>query len=184
VEIEAVFVVAAAALLFLTLITAATTDVMSRKVYNWLTYPAIALGLALGYGAGGLGESVWAPGLVSHLTGLAVGFGLLFVVWWSRAVGGGEVKLAAAVGAIGGFPFVIPALFWSSLVGAVMALWTLLWRGQLLDGLRRAVRYAFSIRGELPDREDPAAVTIPYGVAIAFGTMLAWFLTVLSPGAA
>lgn len=174
-HVQALFRVVAAVLLFATLTTAATTDVLHRKVYNWLTYPAIALGLALGYGAGGLGEGLWGPGLISHLAGFALGFGLLFAVWWSRAVGGGEVKLAGAVGAIVGFPLIVPALFWSSLVGAIMGVWVLVWRGKLLSGLRSSIRYALSFRDELPV-DDPAAVKLPYGVAIAFGTILAWFL--------
>lgn len=175
--IAELFSVIAAGLLFLTLIVAATTDVLSRKVYNWITWPAISLGLALGYGIGGVGSSPWeGHSLVSHLTGLLLGFGVMFVVWWSRAVGGGEVKLAGAVGALAGFPFIVPALFWSSVVGAIMAIWALVWRGQLLRGLRGAVRYATSIKGELPPKDDPAAVTIPYGVAMAFGTLLAWSL--------
>lgn len=176
--IAGIFSIAAAVLLFVTLTVAATTDVISRKVYNWLTWPAIALGLALGYGIGGIGSSPWeAHSFVSHLAGLGLGFGLMFVAWWSRAVGGGEVKLAGAVGALGGFPFMIPALFWSSLVGAIIALWVLVWRGQLMRGLRNAVRYGLSVRGELPPPEDPAAVRIPYAVAMAFGTLLAWSLT-------
>lgn len=175
--IAELFSVVAAALLFLTLSVAATTDVLNRKVYNWLTWPAIALGLALGYGIGGLGTSAWDPhSLVSHLAGLGLGFGLMMVAWWSRAVGGGEVKLAGAVGALGGFPFMIPALFWSSVVGAIIALWVLVWRGQLMHGLRNALRYAVSLKAELPPQGDPAAVKIPYAVAMAFGTLLAWTL--------
>lgn len=176
-SVELVFSLIALALLFLTLVVAAATDVRERKVYNWLTWPAIALGLALGYGQGGVGASPFeGHSLLSHLAGLSLGFGLMMVVWWGRAVGGGEVKLAGAVGALAGFPFIIPALFWSSVVGALMGIWTLVWRGQLGRGLRSAMRYGLSFRSELPPREDPAAVTIPYAVAMAFGTLLAWGL--------
>lgn len=174
-HVEQVFQVVAAGLLFVTLIASATTDLLRRKIYNVVTYPAIGLGLALGFGIGGVGT--WhGHSLLSHLTGFLLGFVLLFVVYWSRAVGGGEVKLAAAIGAVYGFPFIVTALFWSSLVGAIMAIWALLWRGQLGEGLRRSVRYAVSLKGELPEKDDPAAVSIPYGVALAFGTTLAFFL--------
>jgi prepilin peptidase CpaA len=183
VDIHQVWDLCAVILLFVTLTVAAYTDLLHRKVYNWLTYPAIAMGLAFGFGIGGIGSSPWGHSLLSHITGAALGFGLLFVVYWSRAVGGGEVKLAAAVGAIYGFPFVLPALFWSSLVGALMALWTLVWRGQLMKGLRGAARYAISIKADL-DPEDPAAVKIPYGVAMAFGTLVAFFLPIVMGGPA
>ena len=174
--VEELFRLVSVVVLFATLTASATTDVLHHKIYNVVTYPAIVLGLALGFGQGGLGATVWAPGLSSHALGFGLGFGLLFVVWWSRAVGGGEVKLAAAIGALGGFPFVVHALFWSSLVGAIMAIWVLLSRGRLAAGLRRAIRYGLSFRAEIPDPEDPASAKIPYGVAMAFGTMFTWFL--------
>ena len=160
----------------LTLVVSATTDVLKRKIYNVVTYPAIGLGLALGFGIGGVGTSAWGHSLLGHLTGFGLGFALLFFVYWSRAVGGGEVKLAAAIGALYGFPFIVTALFWSSLIGALMAIWVLIWRARLVEGLWRSVRYATTLRGDLPDRDDPAAIAIPYGVALAFGTTLAWFL--------
>ncbi|MEZ6188927.1 MAG: A24 family peptidase [Planctomycetota bacterium] len=175
-QLAEVFQAVASGLLFLVLAVSATTDLLRRKIYNVVTYPAICLGLALGFGAGGLGDSLWGHTLLGHLAGFLLGFMLLFVAYWSRAVGGGEVKLAAAIGAVYGFPFIIPALFWSSLAGFVMAIWVLIWRAKLLTGLKRSVRYAVSLKGELPEPDDPAAIKLPYGVAMAFGTFFAWFL--------
>lgn len=181
--IEAAFHIAAVVLLFATLIVAATTDLLHRKVYNWLTFPAIIFGLTLAYAAGGLGSfqlsAVGGQGLLDHLAGLGLGFGVFFLVYWGNGVGGGDVKLVAAVGAVMGFQFIIGAMFWSGLVGAIMAVWVLIWRGKLSKGMRRSLRYAMSLRREEPKEDDLAAVRVPYGVAIAFGTMVAWFLTEL-----
>lgn len=176
---EKAFQLAAVVLLFGTLTVAATTDVLRRKIYNWLTVPAIAFGLALSFGAGGLDGSAHSFGFWNHLLGSVVGLLIFFVAYWVGGMGGGEVKLMAAVGAIMGFPFIVGATVWSGLVGAAMAMWVLVWRGQLLGGLRRSARYALSLRPAQLPAEDPLKVKIPYGVAIAFGTLWAWFLTVL-----
>lgn len=185
-SVTATFDIARVVLLFALLAIAATTDTLSRRVSNWLTYPAMALGLALGFGMNGVGLDLplGAHHLISHLLGLLLGAGIFLVAWWAGGVKGGEVKLAAAVGALGGLPFTVGAMFWSSLVGALMGLWVLILGGELLEGLRRSVRYALMLKPEepAPPKDDPARRSVPYAVAMAFGTMFAFFLTQL-PGA-
>lgn len=177
-EIEAIFELIGFICLFVVLITAAVTDLLHRKVYNWLTVPAMALGLALGYGAGGY------LGFVDHLQGMLFGFGvfwLMHLVTGGKAIGLGDVKLMAGIGALGGLKLTVIAMFWGSLVGAVMAIWLLLWRGALLRGLRRSVIYAVSLkRQEEAEEDDPVKARIPYGVALSFGSMLAFFLVRLN----
>lgn len=177
--VEAAFDLLRVVVLFATVAVAATTDTLSRRVSNYLTYPAMALGLALGFGMGGLGlDASWTQHhLMSHVLGLGIGAGIFLVAWWADGVKGGEVKLAGAVGALGGAQFTIAAMFWSSLVGAIMALWILLLRGQLLEGLRRSVRYAVMLKTEDAPKDDPARMPVPYAVAIAFGTL--WTFLVL-----
>lgn len=58
----------------------------------------------------------------SMLAGLAVGLvcsGFFFVL---GGLGGGDVKLIAALGAVLGHPAIWPALFWIALAGAVLSL--------------------------------------------------------------
>lgn len=176
--VEAAFDLVRVVLLFATVAVAATTDTLSRRVPNVVTFPAMALGLALGFGMGGLGwDASWTQHhLMSHALGLLIGAGIFFVAWWAEGVKGGEVKLAGAVGALGGAQFTIAAMFWSSLVGAIMAVWVLVMRGQLIDGMRRSVRYAVMLKAEPAPKDDPARVSIPYAVAIAFGTLWTFFL--------
>jgi Flp pilus assembly protein protease CpaA len=171
---HAIFAVAIQALLFIVLLTAATTDLLYRKVFNWTTYPAIAFGLTLGFCQGDL------HGLWIHLAGLAVGGGVFGLAALSGGVGPGDWKLAAAIGAIKGFPFIIYGIFYSSLVGAAIALGYLAYRGQLLMGLGRSARRAIGLSvAPLEKDQDPTQKQLPYGVAIAFGTMLAWALVEL-----
>lgn len=236
-QIEEIFRLANLVVLFLTLIVASYTDVTQRKVYNWTTYPAAALGLALGYLAAGAGQapSLAGPGvgLLDRLAGLGLGFGILFAfnrAHDARAVGVGDVKLMGAIGALVGGYLTLWALFWGSLVGAVIAVWVLLGQGKLMRGVGRslmaAIRLGRSSTPQTPNApptpntppapntlaspsqpassgekaaegEDDAPVAghseqseggqseaetppeqqrIPYGVALAFGTMVAWFL--------
>jgi prepilin peptidase CpaA len=177
-SVEAVFDLVRVVMLFATLAVAATTDTMSRRIPNWLTYSAIALGLALGFGMGGLGhDTSWTHHhFLSHALGLLIGAGIFLVAWWADGVKGGEVKLAGAVGALTGAQFTIAAMFWSTLVGAIMAMWVLVMRGRLLEGLRRSVRYAVMLKREPAPEDSAARISIPYAVAIAFGTIWTFFV--------
>ena len=163
-------------LLFAVLIVAAYTDLLHRKVYNWLTLPACILGVGLHWTLAEVG----GPGLTASLAGLGIGFGVFLVAYVLGGVGGGDVKLMGAIGAIGGAPFIVSAIFWSALVGAGIACWKLAWQGKLLAGVRSSVRYGVGIGTKSSSSEDEeiARTTVPYGVAIAFGTVWAWVLEI------
>jgi Flp pilus assembly protein protease CpaA len=84
--------------LLLIVLTAAVSDIRSRSIPNWLTLGGIVAGLAL---------NTYATGL-EGLKFSAIGFGvaaLIFLpLFMIRFLGGGDVKLMAAVGACAGFP--------------------------------------------------------------------------------
>lgn len=170
--------------LFALLTTAAATDVAKRKIYNWTTFPAIGLGLALGYLASGLGAfptlNTVGFGFLDRLGGFLLGFGIFAVFSVARAVGPGDVKLMAAVGALTGVRFTVWAMFWGALIGALLAVWVLLMRGQLMRGLGRSLLRALRVGRDDPqaasEEDAPEKARIPYGVALSFGTILAWFL--------
>jgi prepilin peptidase CpaA len=194
VDPEAVFRIANVVVLFAALIAAAFTDLTQRKVFNWTTYPATILGLALGYLGDGLGNlpSLSEPGsgLVDRGVGWAVGFGVFFLfnrAHDARAVGVGDVKLMGAIGALVGTSLTIWAMFWGSLIGAVIAVWILISKGELMRGVGRSFMAAIRLgrepssdSSESSDEPPPEQRRIPYGVALSFGTLVAWFLH--SPG--
>ena len=64
--------------LFLLLIVSAYTDITRNKVYNWCTFPAIGLGMALAYLGGGLSEA-HGYNLSSSLLGIATGGGIILL---------------------------------------------------------------------------------------------------------
>jgi prepilin peptidase CpaA len=171
--------------LFALLIVCAYTDITRNKVYNWCTFPGIGAGLALAYLAGGV-SSAFAFNLINSLLGLAAGGGIILLFSLFGGIGLGDVKLMAAVGALTGFPFVLFSLLYSSMIGFAIAVGFLIWRGDLRSGLMRSLKFAIRWKSEkAPDtaKTEPQAGakrppdTIPFGAAIAFGTLWAFFLS-------
>src|ERR1700686_1387531 len=84
--------------LIVLLLAAAVFDVAYRRIPNWLTVTGVLLGVAL--------NAIIGPpeaGLLFSLAGLAVGFGVYAALYALRAMGAGDVKLMAAVGALVGW---------------------------------------------------------------------------------
>jgi prepilin peptidase CpaA len=174
------------ALLAAVLIAAAVTDVRAGKIYNWITLPAMLAGLAghaiiggLGFGEGG------RLGLADAVLGLAVGFAPMLVAWLAGGIGGGDVKLMGAVGALAGWRFVIPAMFFGFAAAAVMAVGILVFRRQLIATLKRIGRFAMLalVKAGPGDPSTPQSPKLPFGLAMCIGTFIALGLTVaLGPG--
>jgi len=141
---------------------AAYYDWRWRRIPNWLTYPAAGLALVVRLGLGG--RAILAEG--------AVGMGLAFVVmallFASGVMGGGDVKLAAATGAWIGIAAVPRALFFMALLGAGLSL--------LMAGMERVRRPALLRTPEGQAAAPYGPLTVPYGLAIAGGAVLALVL--------
>jgi len=155
------------------LIVAAVCDLRRGKVYNWLTYPAVAVGLALGAAAGWAQGDAW-DGFANHGAGLAFGFGVLFVAFMMGGMGGGDVKLMAAVGAMLGWPAILHATFYSFLVGAAAGLIAMVWQGRTRETLRRlgvAVRLLPLPTVTMDEAVPTSALRVPFGFAVCLGTL-------------
>lgn len=97
-------------------LTGCATDIASRRVPNALTIPAVGVGVAAHALVGGL------PGASAALLGGLVGLAVFLPVFALGGMGGGDVKLMAALGAwIGAGPVAWTALY-GALAGGVMAL--------------------------------------------------------------
>ena len=110
--------------------------------------------------------------------GLALLFGVPFFML--GAMGGGDVKLLAAVGAFLGPKDMIGACLLIGLLGGVLALVEAVRRGALrallLNVFYMLTRLVSPIRRTLdPTLIPPARMTIPYGVPIAVGALAWWF---------
>ncbi|MDA0837993.1 MAG: prepilin peptidase [Planctomycetota bacterium] len=175
--------------LFALLIGAAYTDLVWGKVFNWLTYPAIVIGLLVAVAIGGQdrpfllenGQTIIrsTPALTSCLFGLFLGFGVFYLFYLLGGVGMGDVKLMAAIGALMGWAFVLVAALYSALAGAVIGVAVLIYNKKFGEGLKKSACVMFSPSMMKEEKHvDGTAVltglTVPYGFAMAVGTLLAW----------
>jgi prepilin peptidase CpaA len=94
-------------------------------------------------------------------------------------MGGGDVKLMAAVGALKGYPFVVSALFYSLIVGVVIGVAMLIWNRKT----QRTFKNLFFVVGSrlspmIPKRDIKREETqkIPFGLAIVLGTVWAMIM--------
>lgn len=160
----------------LTLVAIATmTDLMSRRIPNWLVFPFLGAGIVV---------AVWMHGwhgLSQSLEGLALGAFLFGVLFALGGMGMGDVKLCAAVGAWIGPQQLMFALVITGLAGGVMALAWAAYRGFLKELFQSSGEVLFGLgkRGLRPHPElvlsNPKARKMPYAPAIAIGTLLSFF---------
>ncbi|MCG7410010.1 A24 family peptidase [Paenibacillus sp. ACRRX] len=97
------------------LIAAGVADIRTRKIPNKLNLTAVVTALLYYAVVDG------TKGIVTSGLGLLSGFGLLLLLYIGRAVGAGDVKLFAALGAWMGSYFVWNTFFYSILYGGVIA---------------------------------------------------------------
>jgi prepilin peptidase CpaA len=162
----------------LIVITAAIFDLRSRRIPNWLTLSGILLGFALN----AVLAYPWPlEGLKNAGLGMLFAFAVYFVLYLIHAMGAGDVKLMAAVGAILASPFGWFKLFLvTALIGGVFALVLLVFKGRLrktfwnvaylVNELGHA-RAPYMTREEL-DVKSPKAVTLPHGFTIAVSCLI------------
>ena len=118
----------AACCLFCALVGAAF-DVVSRRIPNAFTLPAMVFGLMLHLSLGGWGEMAraGAGGLLC---------GLIFLLFFlAGGMGGGDVKLIMAAGCTAGLSLIGPLMLLTALAGGVMAVCLALYRGRLQQTL-------------------------------------------------
>ena len=168
--------------LTLWLLIAAWCDVRTRRIPNWLVFSGMLVGLTLnillpsGFGfasalPGGLG---WQGSLI----GLAAGLFLMLPFYLMRAMGAGDVKLMAMVGAFLGLKLVLGAIVFTFVAGGLMAIAVAV-RSRAVGEVLRNVRmllYMGTVKlhlGQAPNTQDApvSGIRMPYGVAIAVGTL-------------
>ena len=159
------------ALLLLLVILSGYTDLRARIIPNLVTYPAMLLGLAFNGILGG-GAQGGADGIISASLGLFVGGAVFLPFFLTGGFEGGDVKLMAAIGSLGGLRFVIGAILLTALAGALVAFVVILRSGAWRSTLRNLGRLLRFKQVE-PPPGDAAPLTVPYGVAIALGTIAA-----------
>lgn len=141
-------------------------DLRHHRIPNALTITAliVGLGLSLTMGWYGFAGAVMAVVLLGGIFALFAAVG---------GMGWGDVKLMAAVGALLGWPLpgwaiVLYALLYTAMCGGVLAVIAAVRQGRLKAALRATVDLPRSAK-----KKKSSGVVIPYGVAIAAGTIWA-----------
>lgn len=148
-------------------------DLRTRRIPNWLTLGILVAALVLKV-SGGLGP------LASGAIGAALGLALAVVLFGLGAVGGGDGKLLIGVGAFFGYERFVGALLLIAVLGGLLGVLEAVRRGVILPAVLNAggmIRRWLTLgrSGERRSLESPGAVTVPYGVAIATGSIVWWF---------
>ena len=155
-------------------IVAAVFDLRTRRIPNWLC----AAGLAGGF-ACQIALFHWAGAREATLgAGLAL---LIYIPLFAlRAVGGGDVKLMAAVGSIAGPKAWLAIFLITAIVGGAIALVMIAAKGRMARTLRNVgilvtelahLRAPHRVESEL-DVSSDHGLRLPHGGSIAAGTLL------------
>jgi prepilin peptidase CpaA len=164
-----------AVLLLALVAVAAAYDVPFRRIPNWLTATGVLLGLAMNTFL----YQGW-PGLRMSFIGLAVGFGAYFVLYSLRAMGAGDVKLMAAVGAMVGWQDWFGIFIVTAIIGGFASMVLMALRGRVKKTLwnvgfvlseMKSGRAAYLSNEEL-DVRSSKAIGLPHGAVIAAGTLV------------
>jgi prepilin peptidase CpaA len=171
------FVFPAASLLCAT--WSAVYDVRSRRIPNFITLPAIIVGLILHAALGG-----WRQLATAAAGGLICGV-IFFVFYLAGGMGAGDVKLITAAGCIAGLPLIGYLLLWTALAGGMMAIGLALYRRQLSATLHNlfAIVVHHRTMGLTPHAQfnisNEQTLRLPYALAITAGSALTLCLLVI-----
>lgn len=138
-------------------------------------------GFVLGFAVNSYVHGAW--GVLTALGGFGAAILIYLPLYLLRAMGGGDLKLMAALGAVLGATLWFQLFIFTSLAGLVVALVVLHMRGGLTNALRNVGFILGSLtRLRAPHKERPdldvgseKAIKLPHGASIAIGALLLVF---------
>lgn len=140
------------------LIIASYTDAREQKIYNWLTFTLMALGIAF--------HATLGQGVVFALIGLAAAFALHFLLFAVGVQRAGDSKLAMGLGALLGWSEMLEITLWTLLLLIPIGLCFLALRGKL--GNLKKVAHHIAARAQGVEVSEPPPLTL-----MAFGPTMA-----------
>ena len=170
------------AILALAMLMLIESDVRQRRIPNVTVLLLVCAGVFLN----GTGPANGREGMFSHfpgalgvapaLSGVLVGLALFLPLYLWRAMGAGDVKLLAALGAFAGPVEIISLTLCILVAGGVLALARMLWTGKSRAVLGNVKLVLGACGGAARRAFDPATQSVermPYALAFA-GGLLAW----------
>jgi prepilin peptidase CpaA len=140
-------------------LAATAEDLWRRRISNRTVAAGLAAGLALQVCSSG-----WLRGPLGWLSGAAAGFAVFLVFFLAGGMGGGDIKLMAALGSCVGAAQILQAAWLAAMCGGLLAGGYLSW-----TWLRRRRRPG--------GRAASSAPAIPYAPAICAGVLLSFLLS-------
>jgi prepilin peptidase CpaA len=152
----------------------AVTDLYSRRIPNPVVVAGFAAGLILNTWLAGWG------GLAQSLLGFGLAILIYVPLFLLRAMGGGDVKLMAAAGALVGARDWFTLFILASIAGGAIALGMLMARntlGSAFGNMMHIAKELAHFRAPYKSKPDldissPQSLSMPHGVAIAIGAAL------------
>jgi len=162
-------------------IAAGVIDARTHKIPNKLTYPAILTGLAfwavvgLIQGRGLLGQTGYLHGtFAGSFFAMLAGLIPFMVLTSMGGLGGGDMKLMGAVGALSGmWQVVLGTTFYALAAAAVIGLFLMFRTGRTKLTLYRLIGIAVTSGKTIKPDEFDDNPKVPFAVAIALGATLA-----------
>jgi len=147
------------------------TDYRWRRIPNWLTLPAVLLGIVVNSILSG-----WA-GTRESLLGTGLGLLILLPIVSMKGMGMGDLKFVTAFGAFLGPSHLIAVLVAAIFINAFIALTMVIWKRRVRQTIRNLGHMLVSLLTlHLPGPEltldNPQLVKVPFGVALAIGIFL------------
>lgn len=173
-------------ILIILLLSAAFFDAKEKRIPNLLTLPVMLAGLLLNIIMNSLN------GILFSFYGFFIGLAVFFIPFAFGLMGAGDVKLMAAVGALMGWKFTAISSLFSAVAGFFVVFVYLIYKKKIFSYFRkyfvvivRAVlkyiyfsdtniigiklkQFAYSKEN---DEKENEKLYVPYGVAIALGTL-------------
>jgi prepilin peptidase CpaA len=146
------------------------TDLRSGKIPNLVTYPTALIGIGLSLINQLTGRT---PDIGTCLIGLTGGLALYGLLMLVGSLGGGDVKLMAAIGTLMGFPFIIQSSVMIVIFGAIIAILLLTVRRQFISSINRlagVVTGSISVTS-LANVHSVDSRTMPFAPAIFLGVL-------------
>jgi prepilin peptidase CpaA len=167
----------------ITLLFAVYSDIKYKKIPNKLTIPISIFGMIF--------WTIYSKldGLQFSLGGLIVGLLVFIIPFALGGMGAGDVKLMAAVGSLMGWKLTVYSALLTAIAGGIIVIGYTIYKGYFIKMIRnfgtvlhkKILYYAYlithnekimmrfrALRDEKPNFEK---TYIPYGVAIAIGTL-------------
>lgn len=163
-------------LLCVVLCIAAVTDLLTEKIYDWLTYPAFLAGLVVwlgvGWAEGGIGGA--GSALIACAAAVAVGFGPFLVVFYLGGLGGGDVKLMAAIGTLtASWQCVLDTMVYGLAVAVVWAVVVMITHGIVKQTMVRVLNAVVAAAGRAKVSLESDSPRVPLAFSFCVGGVVA-----------